>query len=203
MKYKLISLLVAVGFSLCAFSAENDVTAMISNAEKFYAAKEYDKAIEEYSQVMDHNVVSSDILYNLGNCYYHNDDWGNAVVSYLEAQKLDPSNDKINGNLTFLLSKVEDKNAAGAADKSVRVAVDEKGFFESLYTALVKSRFRCLGCHRHYYFHSDNCRRCVVYLLAKCIGKEDWFLWWNCVLDSFDSGQCVRIYGQIRFLYQG
>jgi tetratricopeptide (TPR) repeat protein len=72
-----------------------------AQANKLYEAKEFDKAIQAYQSVLSQGVESSSLYYNLGNAYFKKGDLGYAILYYLKAKRLDPSDDDIAHNLAF------------------------------------------------------------------------------------------------------
>ena len=85
------------GLSAHADTIQND----FKRANDYYEAKKYDGAIERYEQIIDRGVESSTIYYNLGNAYFKNGDLGHAVLYYMKARRLDPSDEDIQHNLEF------------------------------------------------------------------------------------------------------
>ena len=64
----------------------------ISEADSAYNEGNYLRAIELYREVTEEYGVSAPLLFNLGNAYLQQDDYGNAMLCYQKAKKLDPSN---------------------------------------------------------------------------------------------------------------
>jgi tetratricopeptide (TPR) repeat protein len=52
-----------------------------ASADSLYAAEHYQQAAHEYEALLKQG-ISSDIYYNLGNCYYRMDDMTRAVLNY-------------------------------------------------------------------------------------------------------------------------
>ena len=68
-----------------------------------YLNENYTSAISIYDSILTQNLESSEIYYNLGNCYYKIQDWGNAIWYYEKSLKLNKSQKTIeNINLTKL-----------------------------------------------------------------------------------------------------
>lgn len=111
----------------------------IISADSAYMAKDYDKAITLYRAVMDDEGYSAALLFNLGNAYYQNSDYGRAMVCYLHAHRLDPRNMEINSNIKYLRSRVEDANKAAQKGKRLKVTADEPSFFQSVHIAVAKN----------------------------------------------------------------
>ena len=77
--------------------------AVADNADK------YSEAIELYNRVLHEEGVSSDLYYNLGNCYYKSGLLGKAVLCYERALLYNPNNEDALTNLAFVNSKLADK----------------------------------------------------------------------------------------------
>ncbi|MDE6444246.1 MAG: tetratricopeptide repeat protein [Muribaculaceae bacterium] len=129
MKARILTLLLMV-VAFGWLTTEAAVT--LAEADSAYNDKEYGKAIEIYNNIRQEEGSNAALLYNLGNSYYQEGDFGNAMICYLRAHRLDPSNKDINANLTFLRSKVDDANKAEQKGRRLRVTPDEEGFFQSV-----------------------------------------------------------------------
>ena len=75
-----------------------------------YNNKNYPAAIEAYDSLMKQG-VSSELYYNLGNCYYRSGNKGMAVLYYEKALKLEPDNRMAKANLDFIHTKLIDPYA--------------------------------------------------------------------------------------------
>jgi len=74
-----------------------------------YNKGEYLQALDIFKGISDSGYVSSELLFNMGDCYYKTGQKGLAVASYLRAQKLAPRNDDIRANLNFVRNTLRDK----------------------------------------------------------------------------------------------
>jgi tetratricopeptide (TPR) repeat protein len=81
----------------------------ISKGAKAYSSGQYSEAAEAYKSVADGGFESSDLFYNLGNCYFKMQDYPNAVLWYERAKKLDPGNENVDFNLNVANTKISDK----------------------------------------------------------------------------------------------
>ena len=112
---------------------------MVGAADSAYNAGNYTKAIEIYNEVANEHGVSAALLYNLGNAYLQQDDYGNAMLCYQRAKKLDPANKHIKTNLTYLSGKIEDANKAAQKGKRKKVTEDTPNFFQSIHTGIAEN----------------------------------------------------------------
>ena len=92
----------------------------VADADSAYNAKEYAKAISIYNELIEENGTSAPVLFNLGSAYYQAGDYGQAMLNYLRARRLDPGNEEINANLRYLQSRVEDANKAEQKGKHLK-----------------------------------------------------------------------------------
>jgi tetratricopeptide (TPR) repeat protein len=78
-------------------------------ANSFYAEGNYQEAIEEYQSLLSEENSSTDIYFNLGNCYYKTDDIPNAILNYEKALKLKPAHEDALFNLKMANKRTIDK----------------------------------------------------------------------------------------------
>lgn len=108
----------------------------VSQADSAYNSGNYTEAIEIYQEVAEDYGVSAALLYNLGNTYMKTEDYGNAMLCYQRAKKLDPSNKKINNNIAYLSGKIEDANKAEQKGKRKKVGEDTPNFFQNVHSTI-------------------------------------------------------------------
>lgn len=78
-------------------------------ADEAYEKEDYQKAAQLYESLMAEKGVSSELYYNLGNCYYKLDNIAGAVLNYERAYMLDPGDADIRANLALARGKTVDK----------------------------------------------------------------------------------------------
>lgn len=132
--YKKLSVLLVP--AILTVSGNINAAQGVSEADSLYLSGNYTGAIEKYNEVSEEYGVSAPLLYNLGNAYLQAGDYGNAMVSYERAKKLDPSNKRINTNLTYLRGKVEDANKAEQKGKRKKVTEDTPNFFQTIQSSV-------------------------------------------------------------------
>ena len=59
--------------------AENS---LFEQANKEYENQNYSIAISLYDSILNNGLESGELYYNLGNCYYKNQDWANVIWHY-------------------------------------------------------------------------------------------------------------------------
>lgn len=124
--------------TVCLFSLSSFGANLVAEADSAYNAKEYNKAIELYRSVVLAEGTSAPLLFNLGNACYQTGDYGNAMLYWLRARRLDPGNEEINSNIRYLQSRVEDANKAEQRGRRLKVIADEPSFFQSVRSALAE-----------------------------------------------------------------
>lgn len=72
---------------------------LFSNANSLYKEGNYEEAIKLYEQIEDENLASSEVYYNLGNCYYKLNKIAPAIYNYEKALQLNPLNEDAKNNL--------------------------------------------------------------------------------------------------------
>ena len=108
--YKLNSI---VGFFLVLLmstpSKANENLIVFDSANAAYANGNYQKAIALYDSLINTNLISSELYFNLGNAHYKTNNIGLAILNYERAKKLNPDDEDLNMNLKFANQKAEDK----------------------------------------------------------------------------------------------
>lgn len=78
-------------------------------AETLYREGKYSEAADIYKQILSEGMESSQLYYNLGNCYYKAGENTQAVISYERALLLNPSDGMARYNLEMAEKNVVDK----------------------------------------------------------------------------------------------
>ena len=79
-------------------SAQSEEFAM---ANSFYEDKDFGSAIRLYHSILDRDLESATLHFNLANAYFKSGDLGHAVLHYTRAQRLAPGDEDIAFNLDF------------------------------------------------------------------------------------------------------
>lgn len=82
---------------------------LIEQGNKYYRSSEFRQAIDTYNKILDQNVESAGIYYNLGNSYFRLGSIGKAILYYEKALKLNPDDEDINYNLKIAQARTVDK----------------------------------------------------------------------------------------------
>jgi tetratricopeptide (TPR) repeat protein len=107
--YTFIILAVFFSFEL---HAKTTADSLFLTANTSYAEGNYQNAREQYEAILVRGFESAEVYYNLGNCYYNQEDYPRAILNYERALLLDPGNDNIKFNLAkariFTIDKIEE-----------------------------------------------------------------------------------------------
>jgi len=132
MKVKIYSILLILFFSAGELLASD----LVERGDSAYNAGNYREAIQIYNSVVDEYGTSASLLYNLGNAYFQDGDYGKAMLCWQRSRKLDPSSDEVNANINYLQNRVEDANKAEQKGKRMKVTPDETSFFRSIHSSI-------------------------------------------------------------------
>lgn len=117
----------AVSDSVDTLTSAVSAKILKEKADKLYSAEKYAEALEVYRQLAIKG-ESSDVYYNLGNCYYRLDDIANAILWYERALLLSPGDSDIRFNLQLARTKTIDK-----------IVPEEEIFFSRWYHSLLNT----------------------------------------------------------------
>ena len=95
-------------FSLLVQVTAAASTSLKVEADSAYMKENYQEAASLYEKILEKG-HSSEIYYNLGNCYYRLEKIGPAVLNYERALLLSPGDGDIRHNLELARSKTKDK----------------------------------------------------------------------------------------------
>lgn len=112
MKFNRLILIVALfaGLVLPMLSFGNDdVQALFTKGNSYYAKAQYKEALNTYQQILNDGYQSAAVYFNMGNASYKTDDIPSALLYYEKAHKLAPGNEDINVNIRFANLKTTDK----------------------------------------------------------------------------------------------
>ena len=104
-KYSIIIVLLSSNITAKAGSYATDLIF----ANDSYSKGNYQEAIIKYQEILDGDNISTDIYYNLGNCYYKTDNIPEAILNYEKALKLKPDNEDALYNLAMANKLTIDK----------------------------------------------------------------------------------------------
>ncbi|MGY4386588.1 tetratricopeptide (TPR) repeat protein [Pedobacter sp. UYP24] len=82
---------------------------LFAKANRAYAQKKYEAAVNTYNQVLNAGAKTAAVYYNLGNAHFRLNSLAPAVLNYERAHRISPNDKDINANLAFANSKIADK----------------------------------------------------------------------------------------------
>jgi tetratricopeptide (TPR) repeat protein len=88
-----------------------DVSTLLKRASVNYEQKEYEQALNDYKEIQDLGLYSSDLYYNMANCYYKLRQNAEAVLYYEKALKINPADEDVLFNLKLVQLQLVDKLA--------------------------------------------------------------------------------------------
>lgn len=110
LRWHILVLIAGLAFTLisrnCIAQPEQELFAA---GNKAYMDEKFDKAIENYEQLVTRNKVSAEVYFNLGNAYYKTGNIASAVLNYERARRLKPADEDIEYNLQIANLSTIDK----------------------------------------------------------------------------------------------
>lgn len=82
---------------------------LTQEADSAYMNDDFVTAAALYNEIAATEGTSTNLYYNLGNCYFRMGQLGRAVLNYERALRLDPSNTDARDNLKFVNTKITDE----------------------------------------------------------------------------------------------
>ena len=107
-------MLAAIIFCLlitCAYS--NDTGNEFYEANRYYGAGDYGKAITVYEKILEKGLKSGNLYYDLGNAYLKNGNIGNAILNYERARYFMPRDGALLSNYNYALSLMKQRGVKG------------------------------------------------------------------------------------------
>mgnify|MGYP006134340253 CR=1 FL=1 len=106
---KLISLIFCISlFFIQTSVAQPEEQATFQAANEAFSNKNYDQAIQLYESILDKNLQSSELYFNLGNCFFQKKEWGKTILNYERALLIAPNDTAVLQNLALAKSKTVD-----------------------------------------------------------------------------------------------
>ncbi|MBR4968880.1 MAG: tetratricopeptide repeat protein [Alistipes sp.] len=102
-KILIYTILLVVSFSAHASTSRWEA------GNRAYIDGNYEKAIEEYSVIIDGGEYSMKLYYNLANAYFKQGEMGKAILYYNKALRIAPSQDDIRHNLALAEAQTKDR----------------------------------------------------------------------------------------------
>ena len=95
--------------TILAWVAVATFSATKAEADALYEQEKYAEAAEVYEEMLKTQGIAAEVYYNLGNCYYKQNEIPLAILNYERAFLLDPGDNDIRANLALARGKTIDK----------------------------------------------------------------------------------------------
>lgn len=92
-------------------NAQSEIESVFQSGNEAFLQKNYDKAVQLYQSILDENVESSELYFNLGNCFFQKKEWGKAILNYERALIIAPNDSSIQQNLQLAKQETVDEIA--------------------------------------------------------------------------------------------
>lgn len=105
-------------YTILLFASVSATMAQPTSAERWemgnkaYMDGAYDKAVEEYSAILEGGEYSMELYYNLANAYFKMENIGKAILYYNKALRIAPSQEDVLHNLAIAETRTKDKITA-------------------------------------------------------------------------------------------
>lgn len=97
MKTLLVALSLFIGIG--ALVEANDVQSTLTDAAEKYKSGAYEEAETAYYRILNNNVESPELYYNLGNAHYKQQEWAASIWAYKSGLRLAPDSEDLQYNL--------------------------------------------------------------------------------------------------------
>lgn len=104
---RIIAFIALLSASFFTFASVDD--SLMQQGNTAYQNGDYDLAIDCYQEIIDHGNEGAILYYNLGNAYFKAKQTADALLWYERALRLDPSNEDIKHNITYVNLQITDK----------------------------------------------------------------------------------------------
>ena len=114
MKRLILSAIILFSFAALSAAEEQkpiDPNKLFYSANSLYEKREYEKALDEYNEILESGIDSGPLYYNMGNTYFKMGKLGRAILYYAKARRLEPYDTDLKSNLNFARSLVATSTA--------------------------------------------------------------------------------------------
>ena len=98
---RILIIIIALGMIFASVSFGVTPAEQFQQGNDQFEARHFDSALQAYKQVLDLGMQSAPLYFNMGNASFRSGDLGHAILYYLRARQLDPSDPDIISNLDF------------------------------------------------------------------------------------------------------
>lgn len=104
----LLSILLALITVFGLTNNEGHYNVKFERGNNLYTEGKFQEAKEQYVEIVSSGIVSSELYYNLGNCYFKLKEYPKAILYYERSLKLDPTNNDARFNLKIANQQITD-----------------------------------------------------------------------------------------------
>lgn len=94
---------------VCQSIAHAGLDSLFIKGNNKYQKGKYEAAVSAYKQILDSGYTSAEVYYNLGNAYYKNHRYDQAILYYERAKLLAPNDEDIKHNIELARKQTTDK----------------------------------------------------------------------------------------------
>lgn len=102
------------------------------DAADMYEKGDYAAALEKYLEIEKAYGTSSQLLFNIGQCYVKGGNLGEGMLAYRRALLLDPSDKRIKENIRYVESRVIEANKGEMKGKKLSATPEDTSFFQAI-----------------------------------------------------------------------
>ncbi len=101
-----INIIIICFTSICL---SNNANLLMDEGNELMINEKYENAIKIYESILNLEYESAQLYFNLGNAYFRRGQIGNAIWSYMNAQRIEPRNDDVKYNLEIANASIIDR----------------------------------------------------------------------------------------------
>lgn len=109
--------------------ANTQIDDVFEDAVASFELKDYSKALDRFKSIENEGIISADLFYNIGNCYFRLNEVGRSILYFKKALKVKSNHEAARRNLKYSLTFTKDKQGSGSEDVI-------KSFWEKAFEAL-------------------------------------------------------------------
>ena len=114
---------------MISISSSENFSEKFDIANSYYNNSEYNKSIQLYEEIINEELHSEYLYYNLGNAYYRNGMIGQSIWAYNKAISLNPRLENVKYNREIVSSKIIDRVILPPEFFLVNIYINFKSFF--------------------------------------------------------------------------
>ena len=152
---------------LSAYQADT----LFAQANQYYKSAEYQKALDTYLRISEDGLVSAELYFNIGNCYYKSKKPGLARYYYELALQYRPYDNSILHNLELVLETLPgDVGFAMPTEiEKFKYALAFSYYQKLLF--FVSILFLAVGCYYFYKYLNQKTRKYLILLFGFTVGS--------------------------------